>query len=95
MPPLLPAWPSLAAFLPQFVEPATASLLQNMMLGTLFVVMAASTDSLYAVVAGTVASSRASWCGFRTAGRYLAGSALIGLGVFTAVAGVRTTHRID
>ncbi len=95
MPPLLPAWPSLAAFLPQFVEPATASLLQNMMLGTLFVVMAAITDSLYALVAGTVASTLARWRGFRTAGRYLAGSALIGLGVFTAVAGVRTTHRID
>lgn len=83
-----------AAFLPQFCEPGAGSILQSAALGTLFVVIAAITDSVYALVAGTVASALARRRGYRKAGRYLAGGVLIGLGVFTAVAGTRTARRI-
>jgi threonine/homoserine/homoserine lactone efflux protein len=72
-----------AAFLPQFLD-AGAPLMQGMLLGTLFVVIAGVTDSAYALVAGTVApwlrSARA-----RQHGQWLGGSLFIGLGLFAAL----------
>jgi threonine/homoserine/homoserine lactone efflux protein len=44
-----------AAFLPQFLSPQAAPMLQSMMLGALFVALAAVTDSAYALAAGLVA----------------------------------------
>ena len=44
-----------AAFLPQFLGPGTVSMLQTIVLGGLFVAIAATTDTAYALVAGTVA----------------------------------------
>lgn len=75
-----------AAFLPQFVMPA-APLLQVVMLGVIFVAIAAITDTAYALTAGAVASVLARNSRLRLFNGYLGGSALISLGVFTAIAG--------
>lgn len=77
-----------AAFLPQFLTSPASSLFQSMVLGTLFVAIAAVTDSLYVLAANEVASA---WHGSRASrlGRWLGGSVFIGLGVFTALAGSR------
>jgi threonine/homoserine/homoserine lactone efflux protein len=44
-----------AAFLPQFLEPRAAYLLRTAVLSGIFVVVAAVTNTMYAVVAGTMA----------------------------------------
>ena len=64
-------------------------MLQGMTLGTLFVAIAAITDSAYALAAGVVAP----WLrgsGARRIGRRLGGGVFIGLGVFTALTGSRS-----
>jgi threonine/homoserine/homoserine lactone efflux protein len=78
-----------AAFLPQFVIPATSHALQPIILGTLFVLIAAVTDALYAISASVAAP----W--FRrvrfaaSAARYATGGVYLGLGLFTALSGTR------
>jgi threonine/homoserine/homoserine lactone efflux protein len=79
-----------AAFLPQFVSGGTSPMLQSVTLGTLFVAMAAVTDTGYALAAGAVAPALARARGVRAISRYLTGGAFIGLGVFTALAGARS-----
>lgn len=76
-----------AAFLPQFMTPGSAPLLQSAALGTLFVAIAAVTDTVYVVAAGDIAG-RISW-GQRTGriGRFAVGGTFIGLGVLAAVGG--------
>ncbi|MBK8114197.1 MAG: LysE family translocator [Candidatus Accumulibacter sp.] len=78
-----------AAFLPQFLSPEVPPVYQSMALGALFVAIAALTDSAYALAAGAVAPALARARGVRRAGRWLGGSAFIGLGVFTALTGSR------
>ncbi|MEW6513230.1 MAG: LysE family translocator [Pseudomonadota bacterium] len=78
-----------AAFLPQFMNPAVAPLPQSIALGALFVAIAAITDSLYALTAGSVAPALKRLSGTQTLGRWLGGSLFIGLGVFTALTGQR------
>lgn len=78
-----------AAFLPQFMNPNGSAMLQSVVLGSLFVAIAAVTDTIYALTAGTVAPMLARANGVRKAGRFLAGGAFIGLGLFTAFAGTR------
>ena len=80
-----------AAFLPQFMSPNGAPMLQSMVLGSLFVAMAVVTDTAYAFAAGAAAPVLARAHGAGAAGRYLTGGAFIGLGVFTALAGSRGT----
>ncbi|MEW6165867.1 MAG: LysE family translocator [Pseudomonadota bacterium] len=78
-----------AAFLPQFLSPNAAPMFQSMVLGSLFVAIAAATDSAYALAAGTAAPVlRGSVA--RGIGRRLGGGVFIGLGVFTALAGSRS-----
>lgn len=76
-----------AAFLPQFLSSDTTPMLQTVTLGTLFVAIAACTDSVYALAAGSVGPALARASGLRVLGRYLSGLVYIGLGVFTALAG--------
>jgi threonine/homoserine/homoserine lactone efflux protein len=78
-----------AAFLPQFMSANAPPMLQGMALGSLFVAIAAVTDSAYALAAGAVAPALRDH-GVRRIGRRLGGSVLIGLGVFTALAGSRS-----
>jgi threonine/homoserine/homoserine lactone efflux protein len=73
-----------AAFLPQFIS-ADASPLQSIALGTLFVVIAAVTDTLYALTASVIAPTLAKAYSLRRSGRYLSGGIFIGLGLLTAL----------
>lgn len=76
-----------AAFLPQFIDPATSAARQGAALGATFVLVAALTDTAYVLAASAAASA---WSGRQrgaTAGRYLTAATLIGLGIFTAASG--------
>jgi threonine/homoserine/homoserine lactone efflux protein len=74
-----------AAFLPQFMSSLVPHFAQSMLLGSLFVVLASVTDTTYAMAASVVGPRLAAFREARSAGRRAAGSALIGLGIFTAV----------
>jgi threonine/homoserine/homoserine lactone efflux protein len=78
-----------AAFLPQFMTAGAHPAAQGMALGSLFVAIAAVTDSLYALFASAVAAFVAGSRLAARGGRALAGGALIGLGVYSAVTGAR------
>ena len=80
-----------AAFLPQFMSPGGEPIVQSMLLGSLFVAIAALTDTMYAVAAGTIAPVLGSARGVRAFGRYVAGGAFIGLAAFTVLAGSERT----
>lgn len=76
------------AFLPQFVDPGRGSAAaQVMLLGLLFAVLGTFSDSLYALLAGSIGSALRRRGGFMTASRWLTGGTFIGLGVVTALAG--------
>jgi threonine/homoserine/homoserine lactone efflux protein len=76
------------AFLPQFVDPSRGHVAtQILFLGTLFALLGLTTDTFWAVSAGTVASLfRRNAHAMRTQ-RYISGGMLISLGVATAFAG--------
>ena len=80
-----------AAFLPQFMGMAAgqASVAQSAVLGAIFVLIAGTTDTAYALAAGTVGPTLAQSRRLRAGGRYLTGGAVIRLGLFTAFAGTR------
>lgn len=80
-----------AAFLPQFMNASSSSVLQSVALGTVFVVIAATTDTAYAVGAGAIAPMLTRMRGVSLYGRFLTGGAFIGLGLFTALSGSRST----
>jgi len=76
------------AFLPQFVDSTRGSVaLQFFLLGIIFVAMALTTDSMYALASGTAGSwlRRNVW--FTRFQRYVAGSIYIGLGLTAAFTG--------
>ena len=76
------------AFLPQFVDPSRGSaLLQIVVLGTIFLVMALVSDSIYAVVAGTAKELLSGSMGMARAQKYIAGTIYIALGITTALSG--------
>jgi threonine/homoserine/homoserine lactone efflux protein len=78
-----------AAFLPQFMDPAGSAMAQSMTLGAIFVVIAATTDSLYALAAGAIAPMLSRMRGAGAVGRYVTATTFIGLGVLAAAAGER------
>ena len=78
------------AFLPQFMTTGVAPILQAITLGSLFVAIAAITDAIYALAAGTLSPMIAHARGVNVFSRYLAGSTYIGLGISTALAGPRS-----
>lgn len=79
------------AFLPQFVDPARGAVTpQVVFLGMIFVVMAITSDSMYALVAG---SARQVIVGNQRLGKLqknFAGVIYIGLGITTALTGSRS-----
>lgn len=76
------------AFLPQFVDPAGGPApLQIAALGVIFVGIALSTDSLYALLSGTAAAWLRCRRGVQRAQRYVSGSVYLALGVATAATG--------
>ncbi len=78
-----------AAYLPQFVAPATSHALQPVVLGTLFVLLAASTDSLYAIFASLAAPYFQRVRSAVPVARFATGGAYFGLGLFTALDAIR------
>lgn len=78
------------AFLPQFVDPARGNVVtQNLLLGAIFVGLAIITDSIYALVASSLAERLKGNQRFQTGGRYFAGLVYVGLGITTALTGAR------
>jgi threonine/homoserine/homoserine lactone efflux protein len=76
------------AFLPQFVDATRGAVaLQILFLGTLFAIMGITSDSLWALFAGTVAQYLKGSARWLSAQRYVSGGMLISLGVATAFAG--------
>jgi threonine/homoserine/homoserine lactone efflux protein len=76
------------AFLPQFVDPGRGPVLsQILVFGSLFVLLALVSDSLYALGAGALAARiRRRGRGAREAGRYASAAVYVGLGTATALA---------
>ncbi len=75
------------AFLPQFVDASKGAFtLQLLILGCLFVLMAIVTDSLYALLAGTVGKWLKGTRSFLRVERYFVGTVYILLGVMAAFA---------
>jgi threonine/homoserine/homoserine lactone efflux protein len=78
------------AFLPQFVDPAKGNVIgQNLLLGAIFVGLAIVTDSMYALLASTLAERLKGDQKIQTGGRYFAGLVYVGLGITTALTGAR------
>jgi len=79
------------SFLPQFVDASRGAVaLQILFLGTLFAVMGVTSDSLWALFAGTVAQHLKRNARWLSTQRYVSGGMLISLGVATAFAGPGT-----
>lgn len=78
-----------AAFLPQFVAPGTAHVFQPVILGVLFVFIAASTDTLYALFASLAAPYLSRASSAVSAARFAVGGAYFGLGLFAVLSGNR------
>ena len=72
-----------AAFLPQFMTADSPAIVQSLTLGSVFVAIAAVTDTTYALAAGALAPALARTRGVRAVGRYLTGGSFIGLGIYT------------
>jgi threonine/homoserine/homoserine lactone efflux protein len=77
-----------AAFLPQFVTAPASPMRQSLLLGLVFVLVAAVTDSIYALAAGSMSRVLARG-GAGRIGKRLGGGLFIGLGIFTALSGSR------
>jgi threonine/homoserine/homoserine lactone efflux protein len=76
------------AFLPQFVDPAKGNVTgQTLLLGAIFVGMAIITDSLYALLASSLAERLRGSRHFQKGQRYFAGLVYVGLGITTALTG--------
>ena len=76
------------AFLPQFVNPDRGNVTtQTLLLGALFVGMAFITDSLYALLASSVAERLRGSRHFQKGQRYFAGLVYVSLGITTAFTG--------
>ena len=75
------------AFLPQFVDPDKGSaVLQIGVLGLVFVVLAVTSDSMWALAAGTASERLRGNRRFLAVQRYVSGSVFVGLGALTAAA---------
>lgn len=78
------------AFLPQFVNPDRGNVtIQTLWLGVLFVGMAIITDSMYALLASSLADRLRGNRHFQNGERYFAGLVYMGLGITTALTGAK------
>ncbi len=79
------------AFLPQFVDPARGHVaLQILQLGILFALMGWCSDSIYALIAGTVAEKIRGSLRLRRIQRNVSGGGLIALGLASAFSGAKS-----
>ncbi|MGA3223642.1 MAG: LysE family translocator [Acidobacteriaceae bacterium] len=78
------------AFLPQFVNPARGQVsLQFLTLGMLFTLLGFTSDSIWALTAGSAAGWLRRNRSFSRNQRYISGTVYLGLGMATAVSGSR------
>ena len=75
-----------AAFIPQFLHPEGSQAVQALVLSVFFVVVAAMTDSLYALLAGSLAPMLRGAAG---SGRYVSALVYFALGLYAAFGGTR------
>jgi threonine/homoserine/homoserine lactone efflux protein len=75
-----------AALLPQFMIPAAPALWQSLVLGFVFVSIAACTDTIYVLTASVVSSRMRQRSGWHSYGRYLSAATFFGLGLYAALA---------
>jgi threonine/homoserine/homoserine lactone efflux protein len=80
------------AFLPQFVDPDRSAAPQIALLGLLWIAIGLLTDSLYALLSGTLGDAVRRRPGFARVQRVVTGLVLIGLGVAAALTGRKTQH---
>lgn len=78
-----------AAFLPQFIDPTHSALGQSVLFGSLFVAVAATTDTLWVLAASVAAPLLSRHQGAKRVGRWTSAGVYFGLGVFTALGGPR------
>ena len=78
-----------AAFLPQFMAAPVAPALQALLLGAVFVLIAAVTDTAYVLLASALAPRLANATRGARSVHMLAGAVTIGLGIWAALAGTR------
>ena len=76
-----------AAFLPQFINPVGSAIVQSVLFGTVFVLIAACTDTAYVLAAGAAANAIGNVRVACVFGRYATAAVFIGLGIFTAASG--------
>jgi len=76
-----------AAFLPQFIHAGHTPILQSITLGAIFVLIAATTDTSYALLANFVRPFLAGKKRAGAMGKYISGGTFIGLGLLTAFSG--------
>ncbi|TAG80693.1 MAG: LysE family translocator [Betaproteobacteria bacterium] len=81
-----------AAFLPQFIDPKASVAAQSVMLGAIFVAIAALTDSLYAHAASRIAPLFARAKNASAVGRYFSGFTYIAMGVLAAFSSQKTNR---
>jgi threonine/homoserine/homoserine lactone efflux protein len=79
------------AFLPQFVDPDRSAAPQIAVLGLIWVLLGLVSDSVYAVLSGTVGGALRRSSAFSRAQRFVTGVVLIGLGVLAALTGRKTS----
>jgi threonine/homoserine/homoserine lactone efflux protein len=75
------------AFLPQFVDPHESTRGQLALLGGIFVVIALTSDLVWALVAGTAGAVLRRSRAFLRVQRYVSGTIFVGLGALAATAG--------
>jgi threonine/homoserine/homoserine lactone efflux protein len=79
-----------AAFLPQFMQPTAAPVLQALALSGIFVAMAAASDAGYVIVAVAVAPALRAAVGVGWLGRYFSAAVYFALSIYSAVSGSRS-----
>lgn len=78
------------AFLPQFVNPEKGHVTaQTLLLGAIFVGLAIITDSMYALLASSLAGRLKGSKNFQKGGHYFSGLVYVGLGIATALTGAK------
>jgi threonine/homoserine/homoserine lactone efflux protein len=81
-----------AALLPQFIDTSAPALAQSLILGAVFVLIAACTDSLYVLTAAALSRSLTQNSAAQSLGRKLSALTFIGLGIFAAFASPRSSR---
>jgi threonine/homoserine/homoserine lactone efflux protein len=81
-----------AAFLPQFMDATRPAAVQAALLGGVFVLVAATTDTAYVLAASLAGPAFAGARRGQATGRYLTAATFIGLGLFTAASGSRASR---